>query len=79
MKTFTLLQMCQDLMILAQRHGLSVHDVKYIPMFQDFKNMRIKNGQKYEYAIETLSKKYHLSTSQIKRLVKKYDTTVADL
>lgn len=79
MKAFTLLKMCQDMITLAHKYGLSIHDVKYIPMYREYRTMRGKEHQKYEYTMEILSEKYKLSTSQIKRLVKKYETTIEDL
>ena len=53
------------------KFGLSVDDIRYIPMYEEYVSLRKDNVPK-ERIYQHLTKKYHVSESTIKRVVKRF-------
>jgi hypothetical protein len=52
------------------KYGLSVDDVRYIPMFEEYLSPR-RDGAKKKQTMEYLSGKYFVGLSTVKRVVKR--------
>ena len=55
--------------------GLSVDDARHIPMYEEYLSLR-RDGVQKERIYQHFRKKYHVSESTVKRLVKRLSTQV---
>lgn len=74
MKLITLLAMCEKYLCILDKYGVNITDYKYIQLYYDFETMRAK--EKYEFAINCLAKKYSISISTAKRLLRKFNQEI---
>lgn len=78
MKIITLLTINETLLKLLHENDINIQDCKYIGMYNDFNLMRLCKKEKYDFVISTLSKKYSISASKVKRLLKKYNREIEE-
>lgn len=78
MRLATIVKINQSVLDLVSKYGLNSKDYKYIQLYYDFREMRNVKGEKYEYAINSLAEKYDISTSRVKRLIKKYGQQIEE-
>ncbi len=55
--------------------GLSVGDVRYLPMFEEYLRLR-EDGTKKKQTMEYLAKKYLVGESTVKRVVRRFSQVV---
>lgn len=60
---------------LMSKFDLSIDDVRYIPMFEEYVQMR-KEGLKVTHIVCHLAEKYFISESTVKRVVKRFSRKV---
>ncbi len=75
MKMVELLKIGRELLKLMSACDLKRDDYLYIDLYEEYAKMR-NNGEKVEYIISTLSLKYKLSESTIKRIIKRISQEV---
>jgi len=76
MKIINVIVLEERILKLMSECGIKVGDYKYIPVCNDFNAMRYEKGLKYEYVIKKLSKKYDISESTVKRLIRKMNKDI---
>lgn len=70
MTTYEILKMNKSLLQTLSKNGVSVNDVNYLNMFDEFMEMK-KQGLKVRYIALTLAEKYNLSDRSIFKIVKR--------
>ena len=55
--------------------GLSVDDVRYIPMYEEYLSLR-REGVPKERIYQHFGSKYHVSESTVKRVIKRFSSRV---
>lgn len=76
MKVIELLSIHERLLLILDEHNIKIKDCLFISMYKDFCTMRYEHNEKYEYVIKSLSAKYNISVSKIKRLIKKFNQLI---
>ena len=75
MKVIEILRLGKEMLKLMSNCDIRTSDYKHIAMFDEYTNLRNK-GEKVDYIICTLSDKYKLSESTVKRIVKRLSLEV---
>lgn len=70
MTTYEILKMNKSLLQTLSKNGVSVNDVNYLNVFDEFMEMK-KQGLKVRYIALTLAEKYGLSDRSIFKIVKR--------
>lgn len=70
MKNYEILKMNASLLQLLNKNGVSVNDVNYIGIFDEFMEMK-KQGLKVRYIAITLAEKYGMTDRSIFKIVKR--------
>lgn len=70
MKNYEILKMNASLLHLLNKNGVSVNDVNYIGIFDEFMNMK-QQGLKVRYIAITLAEKYGMTDRSIFKIVKR--------
>lgn len=70
MKNYEILKMNASLLQLLNKNGVSVNDVNYIGIFDEFMNMK-QQGLKVRYIAITLAEKYGMTDRSIFKIVKR--------
>lgn len=76
MKGYELLKINESLLNKMDELGLTISDVKYVGMMEDFIRMS-KDGEKKTYIVQVLSDKYNIAERTIYRVVEKMLADVA--
>jgi hypothetical protein len=72
---YLLLKLNYYLLKLMSDNGLSVDDIRYLPMYEDYLRKR-KEGYKVRYIYAYLTERYSFSESTIKRVVQRFGRIV---
>lgn len=75
MEAVELLKLGESLLKVMSSFDLKVGDWKYIAMYEDYKRMR-ENGEKCAYVMASLSDKYGMSESSVKRIIRRFSQGV---
>lgn len=70
MKAFELLKVNESLLKAMDGLSLSINDVKYIGMFQEYERM-MSEGLKKTYIVQTLADKYDIAERTLYRVIDK--------
>lgn len=70
MKVVEILQIGRELLKLMSKNDLKVNDYMFVGMFYEYEFMR-KEHEKYHTIIDSLSKKYGISQSKVKRIIRR--------
>jgi hypothetical protein len=70
MKNYEILKMNASLLQLLSKNGVSVNDVNYLDVFDEFMEMK-KQGLKVRYIALTLADKYGMTDRSIFKIVKR--------
>lgn len=70
MKLYELMKISSDLLEILSKNGILVKDVRYIEFYSDYFRMR-EEGYKVFGILEELCRKYHISESKARRLIRK--------
>lgn len=70
MKNYEILKMNASLLQLLSKNGVSVNDVNYLGVFDEFMEMK-KQGLKVRYIAITLADKYGMTDRSIFKIVKR--------
>lgn len=57
-------------MELMSKYGIRQEDYRFVDMYEEYAHMR-RDGEKYAYIVAVLSKKYGISESSVKRLIRR--------
>ena len=72
---YLLLKINSSYVEMMSKFGLSVSDVRYLPMYEEYLRMRAE-GLKVTHIISHLAEKYFLSESTVKRVVRRLSQRV---
>lgn len=70
MEAIEFLKISRELLKRMSSFGLRCDDYKHVELFEEYMEMRYK-GEKVDYILCVLSRKYKMSESTIKRVVKR--------
>lgn len=70
MTTYEILKMNESLLLMLSNNGVSVNDVNYLRVYEEFSEMK-QQGLKVRYIAYTLSEKYGLTDRAIFKIVKR--------
>jgi hypothetical protein len=70
MKVVELLKIGGELLKLMSKHDVLRDDWRFVPMYEEFLNMR-SNGLKYRECIRILSHDYHVSQATVERAIRR--------
>ena len=73
MKAVELVKISREVLKLMSRCEVLRDDWRFVPMYEEFKNMR-RNGIKYREAVRMLSEDYGISRATVERAIKRLDT-----
>ena len=77
MKAIEILLIGREMLKIMSEIGLRTNDYKYLPMYEEYVEMRRSNN-KVDYILMFLSHKYKLSESTIKRVIKRLSKEVKE-
>ena len=72
MKVVEILQIGRELLKMMSENDLRVDDYMYVGMYREYEFMRGEH-EKYYNIISTLSDKYSISQSKVKRIIRRFD------
>lgn len=75
MEAVELLKLGESLIKVMSSFDLNADDWKHIVMYDEYKRMR-EDGMKYGYIILSLSEKYGISESSVKRIIRRLSQKV---
>lgn len=75
MKIVEILKIGCELLKLMSSYDLRCDDYLYVGMYDEYVKMR-ENGLKVDYILATLSEKYNLSESTVKRIIRRFSKEV---
>lgn len=70
MKRVKIVEIGRELLKLMSYNDLKLEDYRFVGMFYEYEFLR-KEREKYAIVIDTLSKKYKVSHSKVKRIIKR--------
>ena len=70
MKAVELLKIGSEMLKLMSENDVNRDDWRYIPMYEEFVEMRRK-GVKYRECVRMLSEDYHIGTSTVERAIRR--------
>ena len=73
MKVVELLKIGAEMLKLMSRNEVNRDDWRFVPMYEDFQEMRDK-GVKYREAVRMLAEDYHVSRATVERAIKRLDS-----
>lgn len=73
---YMLLNLNPNQLRIMSKCGLSVDDVRYLPMFEEYLRLR-EDGKKKKLTMTYLAEKYFVSESTVKRVVKRFSQRVS--
>ena len=72
MKVVELLKIGAEMLKLMSRNEVNRDDWRFVPMYEDFQEMRDK-GVKYREAVRMLAEDYHVSRATVERAIKRLE------
>jgi len=72
MKVIELLKIGGEMLKLMSRNEVNRDDWRFVPMYEDFQEMRDK-GVKYREAVRMLAEDYHVSRATVERAIKRLE------
>ena len=72
MKVVELLKIGGEMLKLMSRNEVNRDDWRFVPMYDDFQEMRDK-GVKYREAVRMLAEDYHVSRATVERAIKRLE------
>ena len=75
MKVIELVKINRKPMEMMSKCDIKHSDYQYIDLYDEYHKLR-NNNEKYWYVIAILAKKYHISESSVKRLIKRLSAEV---
>ena len=75
-RCYSLLKLNINQVKIMSKCGLSVDDVRYIPMYEEYLSLR-REGVPKERIYQHFKSKYHVSESTVKRVVRRLSQRVA--
>ncbi len=72
MKVVELLKIGGEMLKLMSRNEVNRDDWRFVPMYEDFQEMRDK-GVKYREAVRMLAEDYHVSRATVERAIKRLE------
>ena len=72
---YSLLKLNINQVKIMSKCGLSVDDVRYIPMYEEYLSLR-REGVPKERIYQHFGSKYHVSESTVKRVIKRFSSRV---
>ena len=70
MKVVEILRMSRDLLKFVSENGLKSDDYMFVGLYYEYEYRR-KNHEKYAVTLSSLSKKYKVSETTVKRLIRR--------
>lgn len=71
MEVANVVRLASELLKVLSENDGTINDWKYLPMYDEFVEMRNKQV-KYRVAIDELSAKYNMSNSKIERVIRRF-------
>lgn len=75
MKAIDLIRDNIELLVLMERHGLTPADTDYLPIVEEYEDMKLR-GFKVTFAVEYLAQKHHVSVASLYRAVRRLNSTI---
>lgn len=72
MKVVELLKIGAEMLKLMSRNEVNRDDWRFVPMYEDFQEMRDK-GVKYREAVRMLAEDYHVSRATVERAIRRLE------
>lgn len=72
MKVVELLKIGAEMLKLMSRNEVNRDDWRFVPMYEDFQEMRDK-GVKYREAVRMLAEDYHVRRATVERAIKRLE------
>ena len=72
MKVVELLKIGGEMLKLMSRNEVNRDDWRFVPMYEDFQEMRDK-GVKYREAVRMLAEDYHVSRATVERAIRRLE------
>lgn len=70
MKAIDLIREHTELLMLMERSGLAPSDVDYLPIVEEYEDMKLR-GFKITFAVEYLASKHHVGVASLYRAIKR--------
>ena len=72
MKVIEMLKLVRETLKVMSKHDVMRDDWRWIPMYEEFKNMR-SSGLKYKECIRMLAEDYKVSRATVERAIRRLD------
>lgn len=75
MKAIDLIRENRELLLIMERNGLSPTDTDYLPIVEEYEDMKLR-GFKGTFAAEYLAQKHRVSVASLYRAVRRLNSTI---